>query len=99
MEVDNKVQGNWFDKQATKFDSSRYALMTVLMIAQSCWGSVAAMFAMKLDDVVLLSISVAVTMASNSAFIAQGPAKWCLGLFYLSAIANLLVFLISFFSL
>lgn len=33
MEVDNKVQGNWFDKQATKFDSSRYALMTVLMIA------------------------------------------------------------------
>jgi len=99
MEVSDKVKGNWFDKQAVKFESSRYALMTLLMIAQSCWGSVAAMYAMKLENVVLLAISVAVTMASNAAFIAQGPAKWCLGLFYLSAIANLLVFLMSFFSL
>ncbi|MBL0280702.1 MAG: hypothetical protein IPQ11_10280 [Bacteroidetes bacterium] len=35
--------------------------------------------------------------ASNSAFIAQSPAKWCLGIFYTSVIANLVILLLTIF--
>ena len=68
-----------------------------MMTAQSCWGSVAAMYALKADNIVLLVVCAAVTMASNSAFIAQSPAKWCLGIFYTSVIANLVILLLTIF--
>lgn len=91
------INESWFEKQAQKFEAGRFAWMTIMMTAQSCWGSVAAMYALKFDNVVLLIITAVVTMTSNAAFIAQSPAKWCVGLFYTSVIANLIVFLIAFF--
>ncbi len=92
-----KIINNWFDKQARSFEENRFGAMTIMMTAQSCLGSIAAMFALKIDNYVLLAICAAVTMASNSAFIAQSPAKWCLGIFYTSVVANLFVLLISLF--
>lgn len=88
---------NWFEKQANKFEAGRFAWMTIMMTAQSCWGSVAAMYAIKFDNVLMLIITAMVTMMSNAAFIAQSPAKWCIGLFYASVIVNLIVFLSAFF--
>ncbi len=85
---------SWLDKQAIRFEEARFALMTILMTAQSCLGSIAAMFALEQDNTVLLALSAAVTMGSNSAFIAQAPGKWCLVIFYLSVLVNLSVLLL-----
>ena len=98
MEINtNELTNNWFDKQAQSFEVNRFGAMALLMTAQSCWGSVDAMYALKADNLVLLVVCAAVTMASNSAFIAQSPAKWCLGIFYTSVIANLVILLLTIF--
>ncbi len=98
MEINtNELTNNWFDKQAQSFEVNRFGAMALMMTAQSCWGSVAAIYALKADNIVLLVVCAAVTMASNSAFIAQSPAKWCLGIFYTSAIANLVILLLTIF--
>lgn len=92
-----EVKLNWLEKQAVKFEEGRFAMMTILLTAQSCWGSVAAMRALQIDSVLLLSCTAAVTMASNSLFIAQSPGKWCLAGFYISVFVNLIIFLITLF--
>ena len=98
MEINtNELTNNWFDKQAQSCEVNRFGAMALMMTAQSCWGSVAAMYALKADNIVLLVVCAAVTMASNSAFIAQSPAKWCLGIFYTSVIANLVILLLTIF--
>ena len=98
MEINtNELTNNWFDKQAQSFEVNRFGAMALMMTAQSCWGSVAAIYALKADNIFLLAICAAVTMASNSAFIAQSPAKWCLGIFYTSVIANLVILLLTIF--
>ena len=98
MEINtNELTNNWFDKQAQSFEVNRFGAMALMMTTQSYWGSVAAMYALKADNIVLLVVCAAVTMASNSAFIAQSPAKWCLGIFYTSVIANLVILLLTIF--
>jgi hypothetical protein len=88
MTTNNLNNMNWFDLQAEKFENGRFGLMTVLMTAQSCFGSIAAMLALQSDNFVFLSVITAITMASNGAFIAQAPAKWCLGIFYAAVMVN-----------
>jgi len=98
MEINtNELTNNWFDKQAQSFEVNRFGAMALMMTAQSCWGSVAAIYALKADNIVLLVVCAAVTMASNSAFIAQSPAKWCLGILNTSVIANLVILLLTIF--
>ena len=93
----SKTNLNWFQKQAVTFEKSRFGAMTVLLTAQSCLGSVAAMYSLKTESYILLAVCANITMASNGAFIAQAPAKWCLSLFYLSVLTNLGILLIHFF--
>lgn len=50
-----------------------------------------AMCSLKPQNLIQLSICSILTMASNSAFIAQSPAKWCLSIFYLGVLANVLI--------
>lgn len=88
---------NWFQKQVANFEKSRFGAMTAMLTAQSCLGSVAAMCSLKTGSYVLLAICANVTMGSNGAFIAQSSGKWCLGLFYLSVITNLVILAINFF--
>ena len=98
MEINtNELTNNWFDKQAQSFEVNRFGAMALMMTAQSCWGSIAAMYALQVDNIILLAICAAVTMASNSALIAQSPVKWCLGIFYTSVIANLVILLLTIF--
>lgn len=95
--IEKTVNEKLFEKQARQFEESRFGAMALMMTAQSCWGSIAAMYALQADNILLLAICAAVTMASNSAFIAQSPAKWCLGIFYTSIITNLIILLITLF--
>lgn len=86
---------NWFERQALQFEESRFAAMTILLTLQSCIGSIAVMFALQHDSVIQLSLSAALTMGANSLFIAQSPAKWCLGSFYISIAVNLLIIIFN----
>jgi len=86
---------NSFNKQALQFEESRFAAMAILIIFQSCMGSIAAMYALINHDYISLSISVIVTMASNAAFIALSPAKWCLGIVYTSVISSIILIVIN----
>jgi hypothetical protein len=89
------TQFSWFDKQAIQFEESRFAAMTILLTAQSCIGSIAVFFSMQHEMIIQLCLSAAVTMGANSMFIAQAPAKWCLGFFYTSVVLNLLIIIIN----
>lgn len=91
------TSANWFQRQAANFEKSRFGAMTAMLTAQSCLGSVAAMYSLKTGSYVLLAICANVTMGSNGAFIAQVSAKWCLGMFYLSVVANLVIIALNFF--
>jgi len=86
---------NSFKQQALQFEESRFAAMAILIIFQSCMGSIAAMYSLMNHDYVSLSISVIVTMASNAAFIALSPAKWCLGIVYTSVATSIVLIIIN----
>ncbi len=74
----------WFTKQAVSFENTRFASMSMLIIVQSCIASV-----------YLLATSAALAMGSNAVFIAQGSAKLCLIIFYLSLLVNILFIFIT----
>lgn len=88
MNTPTAQQRSWFSRQASHFDDSRFGLMTTLMTAQSCYGSIAAMLTLQANNIAVLAVCAAVTLMSNSAFIAQSSAKVCLALFYTSIAVN-----------
>lgn len=93
----NKALSGTLSRYVVSFEEDRFAAMTILITFQSCLGSVAAYYALVNDAFVGLYVAAVVTMAANSAFIAQAPAKWCLAIFYTSVIANALVILMNLF--
>jgi hypothetical protein len=89
--------GKWFDQKAQNFEEARFGMMAIYMIIQSCLAAIAAMYILKNDAHILLLCATSVlAMASNGVFIAQGSAKVCLVIFYLSVVANTLFILFNF---
>lgn len=86
---------NWLKKQEVWFEGARFGAMTLMITAQSCLGSVAAMYALKIDNVVILAIVASLTMASNAMFIAQAEARFCLLAFYASVVVNTILLIIT----
>jgi len=93
-EQTNKI--TWFSNQAAKFEESRYGAMALMLTFQSCLGSAAAMYALKMDSYLLLSFCAVSTMGSNAALIALAPPKWCLAAFYSSVSISLIVIFLNF---
>ena len=87
----NVKERTWFDRQADQFETYRFGAMAMMMIFQSCFGSIAAMMVLDLENVVPLAFTVMFTMGANAVCIAQSPAKWCLGSFYASLTVNLII--------
>ena len=85
----------WFNKQALKFEESRFGWMTAFMTIQSCLGAIAAAFILQGHaSVIMLALCSMITMGCNAILIAQGPGKWCLFSFYLSIVVNtILIFM------
>lgn len=79
---------SWLDRQVKAFEFNRFALMAILITLQSCIGSLTAMLSLQHDNYVTLAIVAALTMGANSVFIAQAPAKTCLGFFYAGLLIN-----------
>lgn len=86
---------NWLKRQEVWFEEARFGAMTLMITAQSCLGSVAAMYALRIDNLVILAIVAALTMASNAMFIAQAEAKYCLYAFYSSVVVNTILLIIT----
>jgi hypothetical protein len=83
------------ERQKQWFEINRFGAMTLMITAQSCLGSVAVMYILKLDNVVMLATVAVVTMASNAMFIAQAEAKYCLITFYMSIIVNTVLLILA----
>lgn len=86
---------NWFERMEEQFEKSRFGAMTILMTAQSCFSAIAAMYSLQQHNYVLLGFSSFTAMASNSAFIAQASARWCLRVFYVTVLINAAVIAIN----
>lgn len=81
----NNADGGWFNRQAVKFENSRFFWMAVYLTAQSCLGSIAGGFILQNHgSTLMLCICAAVTMGCNGVLIALGPPKLCLAAVYLS---------------
>lgn len=85
------TKSSWFENQINYVESNKFGAMALIITAQSCWGSIAAMFTLFTQNYALLAISATVTMATNAAFIAQSPTKISLIITYISVITNLLI--------
>ncbi len=91
-----KKDKTFIERQVIYYEENRFGAMTLMITFQSCYGSVASMLALMQNSMVVLALCTIVTMASNAAFIAQCPAKWCVRMFGLSVITNTILLLICF---
>lgn len=90
-----KTEGNFitkmFNRQAEAFEKSRFAMMAMLMIIQSCIGSIACMYVLHDTGYWMLAACVFATMGTNALFIAQAEARLCVGMTYVSIFVNTLL--------
>jgi hypothetical protein len=84
------------DRQAAKFERSRFAWMAMLITFQSCLGSItcASILQNHSSDVALATCAM-LSMGSNALLIALAPPKWCLVGFYLSVFVNTVLFFLT----
>ncbi|MEQ8624958.1 MAG: hypothetical protein RJQ00_12425 [Vicingaceae bacterium] len=86
---------NWFDKQAANFEESRFGAMAIMLAINTCWGSIAAGLSYGNETIYNLAICSTFSMLNNTILIAQGPAKWCVGIFSIATIVNTAIVLIE----
>lgn len=91
MKEDLATKSSWFENQINYVESNKFGAMALILTAQSCWGSMAAMCTLFTQNYVLLGVSATVTMATNASFIGQSPTKVSLIITYISVITNLLI--------
>lgn len=80
-----------FKAQVQFFNSYYFGLMITCIMVQSCVGSIAAMYALDVNSLWMLSTAAAITMGTNAVFIAQAPTKLTLAAFYTSIIVNVVL--------
>jgi hypothetical protein len=87
---------SWFNKQAEYFEKTRFGWMAIYITISSCLGSIACMLILENNggDFMLITCA-AISMATNSLFIAQSNAKWCMAVFYLSLLINSLLIIVN----
>jgi hypothetical protein len=83
-------------KQIALFEQYRFGLLPIMLTAQSCIGSIAAMYIVKNGmNVAELSAVAMLTMAANAVIIAQASPKLCLISFYVVNTVNVLFILFN----
>lgn len=80
-----------FNNQVAYFEENRFAVMAMLMIVQSCVGSIACMYVLPDEGFWRLAVCVFATMGTNAFFIAQANAKLCIAMTYVSLFVNTLL--------
>ncbi len=97
--VSSEQKTSWLSKQVKRYEEDFFGIMPMMMVAQSCVGSIAAMYALEVKNTVFLIISITLTMAVNGAFLAQIKSIWALILFGLSIAMNIILIILSAFLL
>ncbi len=88
------VGANWYEKIISKLDFSYFGLISITILAGSIIGGIAASYVLSNDAPIWqLCLCAAVSMANNTAGIAQAPTRWVANLFVISTIVNLLLIL------
>lgn len=88
---------NWLDQQAEIFETSRFGIMAFMLGFQTCLGAGAAALTYTNESILALAFAATATMMNNTVLLAQGPAKWCVGIFYGAFVVNLAVIITSLF--
>ena len=90
------VNVNWYDKIISKLDFSYFGLISMTILIGSIIGGIAASSILSNDAPIWqLCLCAAVSMANNTAGIAQAPTRWVANLFAVSTIVNVLLILIN----
>ena len=79
---------NWLDSQAKKVEQNIFAYAPMMILVQTCIGSIAAAMIGEQKETLLMFTCVLVSMAANGAFIAQASAKACVVAFLISIAVN-----------
>lgn len=88
---------SFISKQEASFDKYRFGVMSLMIMTQSCLGSIAAYISVLNHNWVFVSIAVFAAMGSNAMFIAQAKARVCLIGFYISMALHSLILIADIF--
>ena len=72
-----------------------YGMMSMAILLGSVMGGIMAMFTLQRNNLFLLAIGLAVTMANLVLSIGQAPAKWLVRGLVICVIVNTLIIIIS----
>lgn len=72
-----------------------YGMISIAILAGSVMGGIMAMFALEKNQLFLMALGLAFTMANLVLSIGQAPPKWIVRAFLLSLVINLLIILVS----
>lgn len=95
-QVKPALEGNtWYEKQANKFEASRFGSMCWMLIAQAAWGGLAVGLALWADPIELWAVAGVAILSggTNAMMIAMASGKACIGFFYSSIIFSTIVIL------
>ncbi|MCX7729269.1 MAG: hypothetical protein N2203_07355 [Bacteroidia bacterium] len=72
-----------------------YGMISVFILVGSVMGGIMAMSALEKNNLFLMALGLAFTMANLVLNIAQAPPKWLVRTFLLSLIVNVIIILIT----
>lgn len=81
----------WFNNKVQSFENTRFGAMSWMIIVQSCIGGLVGAMELANENYLLLTLTAAIAMGVNTAFIAQVPGKYCVASFYASVVFNGLI--------
>ena len=85
-----------YEKFIKKLDFSYFGLISMTILVGSIIGAISASFILSNNAPIWeLCVCVALSMANNSAGIAQAPTKWVFNIFVLSTILNIVFILLN----
>lgn len=88
------VKSNWYNKLIENLNFSYFGLISMTILVGSIIGGIAASCILSNGAPIWqLGLCAGVSMANNTAGIAQAPTKWVVNLFVISTIVNVLLIL------
>lgn len=91
MQMKSNENPGWFGKLVKAYEENFFGVMPMMMVGQSCLGSIAALYSLHINNTPVLILGTALTMAVNVAFIAQLKPNWAVKILSASVVINTLL--------
>lgn len=85
----------WYEKVTGKAELARFPLMVILLLAGTCWASIAVQFLGFDSELWKLGTLAIVTAVTNSVIIAQASMRVILPMFVLNLVISALILVAS----